>query len=54
MIQRAAAAREGRRFHAFYLGRKARREGQSRNPYAPGSALATCWANGWRYGECDR
>ena len=51
MIDAKQAAREGRRFHAFYRGCRDRREGRTENPYGPGSQEAECWENGRRYAE---
>lgn len=51
MIERGRAAKEAKRHHAFYLGARARRHGDTKNPFAPGSALAGCWASGWRYAD---
>ena len=51
LIDAKQAAREGRRFHAFYRGCKDRREGRRENPYRPGSQEAACWENGRKYAE---
>ena len=51
MIDRQKAAREGKRFHAFYQGCHAARAGRTANPYAPGSEEADCWENGRKYEE---
>jgi len=51
MIDARKAAREGKRYHAFYVGHRDARAGQDANPYPPDSEDAICWANGFRYGE---
>ena len=50
MIDRQKAAREGKRFHAFYRGCRDTRAGRS-NPFSAGSEEATCWENGRKYEE---
>jgi len=51
MIDARRAAREGKRFHAFYRGCSDARAGRGANPYPPGSEEAVCWGNGWTYAE---
>ncbi len=51
MIDARKAAREGRRFHAFYRGYHDGRAGKAVCPYSPGSEDAICWENGRRYQE---
>ena len=53
LIEARKAAREGRRFAAFYRGCKDRRAGRTANPYAPGSEEARCWQAGVKYTEDD-
>jgi len=53
MIDARTAAREGKRFAAFYHGCKDCRAGRTANPYAPGSEEARCWQAGVRYREDD-
>ena len=54
MIDRREAAREGRRWHAFYRGGRARKAGRGTNPHPPGSELARCWDAGWQYADAER
>jgi hypothetical protein len=54
LIEARNAAREGRRFHAFYRGYRDRRQGRSGNPYQPGSQEAACWESGWKHAEGER
>ena len=51
VIDRTAARREGRRWHAFYQGFQARRANRPRNPHRPGSALHDCWEAGWSFAD---
>jgi len=51
MIDRRQAAKEGKRFSAFYRGARDQRTGQDRNPFPPGSEEAQCWAAGRKYME---
>ncbi|MBI5725047.1 MAG: hypothetical protein HZA50_13885 [Planctomycetes bacterium] len=50
-MDRSRAAREGRRYAAFYHGFKDCRAGRSslENPYPPGSKEAAYWEIGWKY-----
>ena len=54
MIDARKAAREGRRYHAFYVGCRDARAGRKTNPYPSGSEDALCWANGRKYAEEQR
>jgi hypothetical protein len=54
LIERRRAAREGRRFGAFYLGIRAFRTGREGNPFAPGGEEARCWEAGWKYAESEK
>jgi hypothetical protein len=54
LIEARKAAREGKRFAAFYRGCKDRRAGRMVNPYAPGSEEARCWQAGYEYVEGER
>jgi len=51
MIDARQAAREGKRFFAFYRGVRDARLGRAVNPFPPGSAEALGWANGRKYAE---
>lgn len=51
LIEAQAAAREGRRFAAFYRGHKDHLAGNSVNPYKPGSIDARGWDAGFKYAE---
>ena len=51
MIDRTQAAREGRRFYAFYRGHRDCRAGRRANPFPPGSEQAQCWDAGWKFAE---
>jgi len=51
MIDARRAFREGRRYHAFYVGYRDARAGRDTNPYPPDSEEAVCWANGQKYAE---
>ncbi|MGC9455228.1 MAG: hypothetical protein ACP5HU_10240 [Phycisphaerae bacterium] len=51
LIDRSRAAREGRRFHAFYRGCCDARAGRDANPYPAASEEAACWDKGRRYAE---
>ena len=51
MIDRRQAAKEGKRFSAFYRGARDQRTGQDQNPFAPGSEEAQCWEAGRKYME---
>lgn len=51
LIDRKAAAREGRRYYAFYRGVKDWQDRKNVNPFPPGSELAQCWDNGRKYME---
>jgi len=51
MIDAKQIAREGKRYHAFYRGYRARRAGDRRNPYPEGGEESSCWRNGWKYAE---
>jgi hypothetical protein len=51
MIDKRLAAREGKRFSAFYRGVRDARAAVTRNPYPPGSEEAGCWTNGRKYVE---
>ena len=54
LIEARKAAREGKRFAAFYRGCKDSRAGQTVNPFASGSVEASCWQAGHEYGEGER
>ena len=54
IIDSRKAAREGRRFAAFYRGCKDRRAGRTVNPFAPGTVEAECWQAGQKYAEGER
>ena len=54
MIDARKAAKEGKRYHAFYLGCRAGRGGRAANPYPPASEEAACWDNGRKYAEDER
>ena len=49
MIKQQQAAKEGRRFHAFYLGYRAFKTGRAVNPFPAGSEQADCWGKGLEY-----
>ena len=51
MIDAKQIAREGKRYHAFYRGCRARRAGERRNPFPAGSEEFSYWRNGWKYAE---
>ena len=51
IIDRRQAAKEGRRFHAFYLGYHAFRKGQAANPFAERSEDAENWSKGYQYAQ---
>ena len=51
LIQRRQAAREGKRFAAFYRGCRDFRRGKKTNPYRPGSSEAHGWQAGFEYAE---
>ena len=51
MIRQQQAAKEGRRFHAFYLGYRAFRTGRIANPFPAGSEQADCWGKGCQYAK---
>ncbi len=53
IIEKAKAAREGRRMHAFYRGFQARRGGLVGNPHPPGGELHACWKAGWEFAQDD-
>ena len=53
LIEKRQAAREGKRFAAFYRGARACRAGRQGNPYTPGSDEARCWEAGWKYAESE-
>jgi hypothetical protein len=54
LIDARRAAREGRRYHAFYRGAKDCRAGRPANPYRAGSEEAHCWDAGWKYAEAEQ
>jgi len=54
LVDARRSAREGKRFHAFYLGSRAARASQAVNPYPQGSEEASCWENGRMYAESER
>ena len=54
LIEARQAAREGKRFAAFYRGCKDRRAGRMVNPFAPRSEEAECWQAGQKYAEGER
>ncbi len=54
VIESRQAAKEGRRFHAFYCGVRDWRAGRRQNRFPPGSEQAQCWANGQKYMEDDK
>ena len=51
LVDARKAAKEGKRYHAFYRGCHDGRGGPAANPYPPGSEEATCWDNGRKYAE---
>ena len=51
MIDARKAAREGKRFYAFYRGCHDARAGRATNPYPPDSGEAVWWTNGWKYAK---
>jgi len=51
MIDAQRAAREGKRFHAFYCGFRDVGLGRTHSPYAPGTDEDSYWKNGRRYAE---
>jgi len=51
MIDARRAAREGKRYHAFYCGVRDARLGRAENPFPPGSEEAACWDNGRKYAK---
>jgi len=51
MIDRAKAGREGRRWHAFYQGYRARRANRPGNPHRAGTDAHACWEAGWKFAE---
>ena len=53
MIEKRLAAREGRRFHAFYRGAGDFRAGRLGNPFQSGSEDARCWEAGFKYAESE-
>jgi len=53
LVEKHRAAREGRRFGAFYRGAAARKAGKPGNPFPPGSDEARCWEAGWQFAEPD-
>ena len=54
LIEARQAAREGKRFAAFYRGCKDRRAGKTANSYPPGTVEAQCWQAGHEYAEGER
>jgi hypothetical protein len=54
LIEARQAAREGKRFAAFYRGCRDRRAGKTANPCPPGSVEARCWQAGFEYAEEER
>ena len=54
LIQRRQAAREGKRFAAFYRGCRDFRSGKKINPCASGSTEAQGWQAGFNYAEGER
>lgn len=51
LIEAKKAAREGRRFAAFYRGCKDRHAGRTMNPFEKGGEEARCWQAGCKYAE---
>ncbi len=51
LIQAQQAAREGRRWYAFYQGTRARKQNRPGNPYPSSSEMAANWEAGWKYAE---
>ena len=51
MIDARRAAREGKRFYAFYRGVRDARLGRAVNPFPSGGDEALDWANGRKYVE---
>ncbi len=49
MLDKRRAAREGRRFHAFYLGCQAQRSRSPGNPHKAGTEDHASWQAGWQY-----
>lgn len=54
VIDRRLAAREGKRFSAFYRGASDCRTGRPGNPFPPGSEESGCWEDGWQYAESEK
>ena len=51
MIDARRAAREGKRFYAFYRGVRDARLGRAVNPFPSGGDESLDWANGRKYAE---
>ena len=51
LIDRRRAAREGKRFGAFYRGYRDAKVGRTANPYPANSDDSVHWENGRRYAE---
>ena len=54
MIDRHAARRAGEKFYSFMRGQRARKAGQTVNPFPEGTALHRVWLAGWSYAGDDR
>lgn len=54
LIDKRLAAREGKRFIAFYRGAQARRASRVGNPYPQATEEARCWEVGWKYAELEQ
>ena len=54
LIERRLAAREGRRFGAFYRGVRDFRANRATNPFPPDTEDARCWQAGWKYAESEK
>ena len=49
LIERSRAAKEGRRFHAFYRGVRDADLGRHENPFPAGSEQDRCWQAGQNF-----
>jgi ribosome modulation factor len=56
MIDKARAAKVGRRYHAFYLGWKACHGGKpiEAKPFADGTEASDAWSNGWQMAQQEK
>ena len=51
LIESKQAAKVGRRYHAFYQGFQAQRNGSPENPHKAATEDHASWQAGWRYAE---